>query len=42
MEDLQKQQTCGDCRFWHGICGKGKVNCIARSPACESFEPKIK
>jgi len=30
---------CGDCRFWAGIClkGKGKVGRVAGSEGCEQF-----
>ena len=33
---------CASCRFWAGICLKGKINRLANSEKCEMFEPRRK
>ena len=34
------EKKCYDCNEWFGRCGKGKINKIAKDPACRDFEPK--
>ena len=32
-------KKCCDCGAWRGRCALGKLNRIARSDACEMFDP---